>query len=202
MRNYLKVRSDGSGTIVERSGVLGVMEVGDVLILTNPSEVLAHDDKLVYHIDVKDKMVTDQSYMKVLRGSHARLHYSVSLKESSFVPHPVIVYNGGNLIMESHFTVRGRARIVEAFLLGRKGSGEKFLKGNVRALTTVRNEERTLIYDVFRVEDSDYMDPNVMGKEGLITVYEIDGQSYDFTRLPLDQSKADSIWRSLSGIEF
>ncbi|AWR98437.1 urease accessory protein UreD [Metallosphaera hakonensis] len=202
MRNCLNVEDRGNRLVVVRTGTLNALLVRDMVILVNPSEVLVGEDRIEQEIQVKGKVVTDQAYTKVLSDSKVTITSRISLENSLFFPHPILVYNGGGLDMESYFHVTGKAKVVEAIVLGRIGSGERFQRGKIRVITKIWSGDELLIYDVFRVNDGDYLDPNVLGKEGLLTTYSIEGKEFIFDREILTIKELYRRWSQITGITF
>lgn len=69
-------------------------------------------------------------------------------------------------------------------------------------ITKIWSGDELLIYDVFRVNDGDYLDPNVLGKEGLLTTYSIEGKEFIFDREILTIKELYRRWSQITGITF
>ncbi|WP_287688857.1 urease accessory protein UreD [Metallosphaera javensis (ex Sakai et al. 2022)] len=202
MRGYLGIRDNGDGLIIEREGALNAILTQNLLILVNPSEVLANDDELEYNIEVSRRTITDQAFTKVLSDSNVKIKSRVRLLNSNYLIHPVVFYNRANALMESDFYVEGSATIVETFIPGRRGKGERFLEGNVKSVTRVYIGDKLMIYDVFRMRDGDYLDPWVMGDSCLLTTYHVKEGDFSFSREILPFTKVHQRWSDLTNIWF
>jgi len=188
--------------VVQSSGVLGAIQIGDkMIVLTNPSEVLANNDELTFDINVRGKILTDQAYTKVLSSSNVKISVNMEMEDSSYFPYPVLFYNNANFEMVTEIRSKGKNSVVEAFILGRRGSGEKFVKGKINAITKIYSEHGLIAYDVFRVNDEDYLD--LIGNDALLTVYYIeDGELASFTREILSYKDVFKEWSKITGIWF
>ena len=183
MHNILSVRANELGIYVKRSGAFSIMKVADnTLIIANPSEVLAHDDQVKVDMDLTgDYKLTDQAFSKVISNSNITLDYSVSSKGNLlFVPKPILFYNNARAKISNTFTISGSARIVEVYILGRSGHGEKFANGKISSVTKIYSEKRELIaYDTFAVEDLSWQDSTLMGENCLLTSYDVENGKVD-----------------------
>jgi len=198
LKSHLVIRNN----VVQSSGVLGAIQIGDkMIVLTNPSEVLANNDELTFDINVRGKILTDQAYTKVLSSSNVKISVNMEMEDSSYFPHPVLFYNNANFEMVTEIRSKGKNSVVEAFILGRRGSGEKFVKGKINAITKIYSEHGLIAYDVFRVNDEDYLD--LIGNDALLTVYYIeDGELASFTREILSYKDVFKEWSKITGIWF
>lgn len=188
------------GKIV-RSGPVNLLYSGGYLVIVNPSEVLAHEDELTVKIQGKKIRITDQAYTKILKMSNVKVTISIDGDEVDYFPHPVIFYNLSRARIHTRINVRKRGRVVEAFILGRTGSMEEFTEGDALAVTEVYFKDRLLIYDVFR-GDKSYKSKNIMGKEALLAVYEIEDGEYKFDKVITDYKNLDKLWREITKIHF
>ncbi|AKV73957.1 MULTISPECIES: urease accessory protein UreD [Metallosphaera] len=202
MKGYLEIRDNEDSLIIERKGTLNAILTQDLVILVNPSEVLANDDELEYDIEVKRKRVTDQASTKVLSDSNVKIRAKVRLLNSDYLVHPFIFYNRANLLIESDFYVEGSATIVEAYIPGRRATGERFLEGSVKSVTRIYSGDKLLIYDVFRMKDGDYLNPWLMGDECLLTIYTVKDGDFSFSREILPYTKIFRRWTELTNIWF
>jgi len=188
------------GKIV-RSGPVNLLYSGGYLVIVNPSEVLAHEDELTVKIQGKKMRITDQAYTKILKMSNVKVTINIDGDEVDYFPHPVIFYNLSRARIHTRINVRKRGRVVEAFILGRTGSMEEFTEGDALAVTEVYFKDRLLIYDVFR-GDKSYKSKNIMGKEALLAVYEIEDGEYKFDKVITDYKNLDKLWREVTKIHF
>lgn len=188
------------GKIV-RSGPVNLLYSGGYLVIVNPSEVLAHEDELTVKIQGKKMRITDQAYTKILKMSDVKVTINIDGDEVDYFPHPVIFYNLSRARIHTRINVRKRGRVVEAFILGRTGSMEEFTEGDALAVTEVYFKDRLLIYDVFR-GDKSYKSKNIMGKEALLAVYEIENGEYKFDKVITDYKNLDKLWREVTKIHF
>lgn len=188
--------------IIKRSGPLSYIESEGLGIIVNPSEVLANEDEINVNIEGKELIITDQSYTKILSNSNVKINYLVSANLLFFFPHPTIFYNNSNVEIYNEIRVGKFAKIVEAYILGRKGHGEDFNKGNIRIITKVYYKDKLLIYDVFRVKDESYKNKNIMGSEALLSVYEVKNGEYEFNKFITTSEKIDTLWRKETSIWF
>lgn len=188
------------GKIV-RSGPVNLLYSGGYLVIVNPSEVLAHEDELTVKIQGKKLRITDQAYTKILKMSDVKVTINIDGDEVDYFPHPVIFYNLSRARIHTRINVRKRGRVVEAFILGRTGSMEEFTEGDALAVTEIYFKDRLLIYDVFR-GDKSYKSKNIMGKEALLAVYEIEDGEYKFDKVITDYKNLDKLWREITKIHF
>ncbi|BCU71618.1 urease accessory protein UreD [Stygiolobus caldivivus] len=187
--------------MIKRNGPLNIFSCNTYLVVTNPSEVLAHEDELIVKISGRDLKITDQAYTKILRKSNVKIVVEVTGDKVDYFPHPIIFYNSSRARLYTKVVVRERAKIIEAYILGRKGSMEEFVEGDILAITEVFYGDKLLIYDVFR-GDGYYKSRNIMGKEALLTVYEVEDGEYKFNKIITDYQNIDKTWRDLTGIYF
>ncbi|BDC18875.1 hypothetical protein HS5_17650 [Acidianus sp. HS-5] len=167
---------------IYRKGTLNAYRIGKTIILANPSEVLAHDDEINIKILAKDdEVITDQGYTKILSKSSVRINVEVE-GNFSYIPHPILFYNEANAEIRSQFKVDKEALIIEAFTLGREGHGEVYKKGKIKAVTEVYSGGELIIYDVFRVNNDDYISPYIMGNNSLLNIYKVRGKEFDVER--------------------
>ena len=197
MRGYLEYE-DG---VLKRSGPISLFQADGYLIIANPSEVLAHEDELVIKIKGKFLKVTDQAYTKILKRSNVKISVEIEGEEVYYYPHPTLFYDLSGARINTRIKVGRKARIVEAFILGRRGSNEEFTDGDILAITEVFYRDRLLIYDVFR-GDKSYKSKNIMGKEALLTVYEVYDGEYKFDKVITDYREIDRLWRENTGLNF
>ncbi|BDB98664.1 urease accessory protein UreD [Saccharolobus caldissimus] len=200
MRAYLKVDAFSGWIKVIRRGQLNAYKINDIIIIANPSEVLAHDDELTINVSGENFTLTDQSYTKILTNSNVKVEVNVNAKRLFYYPHPIIFYNKSNASIRTTINVIEYGKIVEGFILGRGGHNEDFTEGNVKAVTEIYNGDSLLIYDVFRIRNENYKSPNVMGKPGIISVFEIKSKEYDFERYLVSYRDLDRKWRDITGI--
>ncbi|MEJ2776106.1 hypothetical protein DDW09_03030 [Sulfolobus sp. SCGC AB-777_L09] len=191
MKGYLEV----NGHIITRKGALNAYWSDGLLIIANPSEVLAHEDEVKIIIRGDNVKVTDQAYTKILSRSNVKIYTEVIGDEVDFLPHPVIFYDGSNAYIENIIRVEKRARVLEGFILGRGGHGEVFNQGNVKAVTKIYFKDKLIIYDIFK--NSKFV------KNALLTYYEVnaDGE-YDYEKFLVNHNTIDSLWRKYSNINF
>ena len=191
MKGYLEV----NGNIITRKGALNAYWSDGLLIIANPSEVLAHEDEVKIIIRGDNVKVTDQAYTKILSRSNVKIYTEVIGDEVDFLPHPVIFYDGSNAYIENIIRVEKRARVLEGFILGRGGHGEVFNQGNVKAVTKIYFKDKLIIYDIFK--NSKFV------KNALLTYYEVnaDGE-YDYEKFLVNHNTIDSLWRKYSNINF
>ncbi len=177
MLGYLEVNGG-----IYRKGTLNAYRIGKIIILANPSEVLAHDDEIIIKIIAKNnEIITDQGYTKILSKSEVKI--SVEIEGNfSYIPHPLLFYNEANAEIHNVFKVDKEALIIEAYTLGREGHKEVYKKGKIRAVTEVYSGGELMIYDVFRVNDDDYMNPYVMGNNSLLNIYHVKGKEFEVNR--------------------
>lgn len=178
MFNSLTVVGDERGIYVRRVGVIGINEIGrNVLMIANPSEVLAHDDVTEIRMDLKgDFTVTDQAYTKVLSGSSVTLKVSISCDGTlRFLPNPILFYDNSRARLECTFRLRGKARIKETYILGRAGHGESFNRGDLHSTVKIFSAEELVVHDLFRAVDDSWRERYVMGRNCLTTSYSLDG---------------------------
>ncbi|MFP3164088.1 MAG: urease accessory protein UreD [Acidianus hospitalis] len=177
MLGYLEVNGG-----IYRKGSLNAYRVGKTIILANPSEVLAHDDEIFIKIIARNnEIITDQGYTKILSNSSVKINVEVE-GNFSYIPHPTLFYNGANAEIHSKFKVDNEALIVEVFTLGREGHGEVFNKGKIKAITEIYSKGELLVYDVFRVNNDDYLNPYVMGNNSLLNIYTVHGREFNVER--------------------
>ena len=191
MKGFLEV----DGHTVTRRGAINAYWSDGLLIIANPSEVLAHEDEIKIIIKADKVKVTDQAYTKILKKSNVKIYTEVIAEEVDFLPHPIIFYDSSNAYIENVIRVEKGARVLEGFILGRGGHGEVFSQGNVKAVTKIYFKNRLLIYDIFR--NSKFVN------NALLTYYEVnsDGE-YNYEKFLLDHNKIDSLWRKYSNIYF
>lgn len=181
MFSWLNLRMKGGNLYVSRKGPIWAFKVNvdKEIVIAYPPEVLANNDRLIVEAEIEgDYTLSDQAFTKVASDSNVTIKYSTSCNGSlKFIPHPVLVYNRGNLNMEIDIRTTGDLNVLEVFRLGRRGSGEVYNNGLVTSLFRIFYRDELVVYDVFRVRDSSWMDDNIMGHRGLATCYTLkDGQ--------------------------
>ena len=197
MRGFLELDMG----VLRRGGPISLLEAGGYLIIVNPSEVLAHEDEITIRIKGGRVRVTDQAYTKVLKGSRVRISVEIEGDEVYYYPHPLLFFDRSGARIRTKVRALKRARVVEAYILGRRGSNEEFAEGDILATTEIYYGDKLLIYDVFR-GDKSYRSVNVMGKEALLTVYEVSEGEYRFEKFVSDYREIDRLWRAFTGIHF
>ncbi|AWR96863.1 urease accessory protein UreH [Acidianus sulfidivorans JP7] len=187
MRASLKIRNG----IIERTGSLNAILLNDRIIIVNPSEILAHEDEIKISIEA-NTIITDQAFTKIVSNSNVKIQYEV-YGNFSFLTHPILFYDNAIAEIENTFMINQKAKIIEAFALGREGHGEEFKKGKIRAKTKIySNDGELLVFDVLRVEDSNYK--NTIGSSGLITIYKIDGKESDIEKYSVNSIDINEEW--------
>ncbi|ARM75409.1 urease accessory protein UreD [Acidianus manzaensis] len=187
MKALLKVEN----SLIERTGSLNALFLGDTLMIVNPSEVLAHEDEIKISI-TSNGIITDQAFTKILSNSNVRITYEIK-GNFLFIPHPILFYNNARAKIDTTFIVNQKAKIIEAYALGREGHGEKFEKGKIKAITKIYSSDgELLVFDVLRIEDKSYM--KTVGSSGLITTYEIDGKEINIEKIPVNSEDVEEEW--------
>ncbi|QKR00689.1 urease accessory protein UreD [Metallosphaera tengchongensis] len=202
MRHLLRVRDIEGGILVEREGSLNAILIDNTVIFTNPSEVMANYDNFHYEIAVKNKVVTDQAYNKVLTNSRVHVVIRATLENSKYLPHPIILYNGAGITIEGEFHVVDKAEIMEVFVPGRRGMGENFVRGDVKAVTRIYSRGKLIVYDVFKVKDDDYLNPNVMGNKCLVSFFQVEDSEHQVSRELIDHRGVFRRWSEITGLWF
>jgi urease accessory protein UreH len=196
VHSSLYLEGSDTGLYVSRSGVLNALLVEkNSVIIANPSEVLAHDDSFEINITLKGNFqVTDQAYTKILSDSHVKLKYSITSSGSlSFLPKPILIYDDSYSEMVYEFHIDGSARIIETCALGRSGHGEIFQTGKVRSITKIYSRQKLIATDVLLIEDASWKNSNVMGRNCLLTRYDVNNETVDVEKKLFDLSDLDAI---------
>ena len=181
MKAYLEINNYDNKFYIFKEGPLGAFKVNKTIYIVNPSEVLANNDNIEIKIATDEGKITDQAYTKIISKSIVNLRISIS-GSFSYIPHPILFYNKANAEINNEFYVSDKAIIIESYILGRKGHGEIFREGKIKSITKIFSRNRLKIFDIFKVKNEDYRNPNLMGKECIINIYKIENDEVDIDK--------------------
>jgi len=171
--NYLRVEKDEDRIMVKRIGSINALVSWDNwVVIANPSEVMAHEDKTIVEIHGNLK-VTEASFTKVMSDSKVTLEYYVTGEDVVIEMKPLLLYDGASCNVR--WKVKSRnLRLIETVVLGRTHHGEVFRKGSLRSVTEVMDQDGMLkVYDTMEIVDQAWMDPNFAGGNVIKTIIDM-----------------------------